>query len=77
MLAPLYIDLGVEGLEMFEKTHVEALFGELERQWRNTPEFEQLSRDAHLGIALWDAGRSVDRIDPRVVALIEKHKPKE
>jgi hypothetical protein len=61
---------------MFEKTHIEALFGELEQQWRNTPEFEQLSRDAHLGIALWDASRPLDRIDSRVVALIEKHKPK-
>jgi hypothetical protein len=61
---------------MFEKTHIEALFGELEQKWRNTPEFEQLSRDAHLGIALWDASRPLDRIDSRVVALIEKHKPK-
>jgi hypothetical protein len=62
---------------MFEKTHLEALFAELERQWRNSPEFDRLSRDAHLGIALWDAGRPLDRIDPRIVTLSEKHKPKE
>jgi hypothetical protein len=63
---------------MFEKVQIESLFGELERQWRDNPEFEKLSRDAHLGIALWDAGRPItERIDPRVVALIEKHKPKE
>lgn len=66
-----------KGQEMFEKTHIEALFGELERQWRGQPEFEKLSRDAHLGIALWDAGRPLEhRIDSRVSALIEKHKPK-
>jgi hypothetical protein len=62
--------------EMFEKTHIEALFGELEHEWRGKPDFEKLSRDAHLGIAYWDAGRPLTKIDPRVVALIEKHKPK-
>jgi hypothetical protein len=62
---------------MFEKTHIDALFAELEWEWRGKPEFDKLSRDAHLGIALWDAGRPLERIDPRVVALIEKHKPKE
>lgn len=62
---------------MFEKTHIEALFGELEHEWRGKPDFEKLSRDAHLGIAYWDAGRPLTKIDPRVVALIEKHKPKE
>ena len=40
---------------MFEKTHIEAFFAELEQQWRSSPEFDRLSRDAHLGIALWDA----------------------
>jgi hypothetical protein len=61
---------------MFEKTDIDALFGELEREWRGKPDFEKLSRDAHLGIAYWDAGRPLTQIDPRVVALIEKHKPK-
>ena len=62
---------------MFEKAHIDALFGELERQWRGSPEFEGLARDAHLGIALCDAGRPWNhRIDPRIAALIEKHKPK-
>jgi len=60
---------------MFEKTHIDALFGELEQGWRGQQEFETLSREAHLGIALWDAGRSLDRIDARVVALIDRHKP--
>jgi len=61
---------------MFEKTQIEALFGELDREWRGKPDFEKLSRDAHLGIALCDAGRPLEKIDSRVVALIDKHKPK-
>jgi hypothetical protein len=69
--------LEVKVYTMFEKNHLEAFFDELEQQWRSSSEFDRLSRDAHLGIALWDAGRPLDRIDPRVVTLIEKHKPKE
>jgi len=61
---------------MFEKAQLDALFGELNREWRGKSDFEKLSRDAHLGIAYWDAGRQLDKIDPRVLALIEKHKPK-
>jgi hypothetical protein len=61
---------------MFQKANIDALFGELERQWRGQPEFEKLSRDAHLAIAMWDAGRPLGHhIDARVVSLIEKHKP--
>jgi hypothetical protein len=61
---------------MFEKTHIDAFFAELDRDWRGKPEFESLSREAHLGIALCDAGRSLDKLDARVVGLINKHKPK-
>jgi hypothetical protein len=61
---------------MFEKAQIDALFAELDREWRGKPDFEQISRAAHLGIAYWDAGRPLDKIDPRAVALIEKHKPK-
>jgi hypothetical protein len=62
---------------MFEKVQIEALFDELERNWQKSGEFERLSRDAHLGIALADAGRPLERIDARVAALIEKYKPQE
>lgn len=72
MLAPL-----CEVMNMFEKNHIDALFDELKLDWKDKPEFEKLSRDAHLGIALSDAGRPVGKgVDPRVVTLIEKHKPK-
>lgn len=61
---------------MFEKAHLDALFAELDSEWRGSADFDQLTRDTHLGIALSDAGRSLeDRIDPRVIALIDKHKP--
>jgi hypothetical protein len=61
---------------MFQKSDLDALFGELDKEWRGKPEHEQLTRDAHLGIALADAGRPLQaNIDPRVKALIEKHKP--
>jgi len=60
---------------MFEKTNLDALFGELDREWRGKNDFEKISREVHLGVAYWDAGRSLEKIDPRAAALIEKHKP--
>jgi hypothetical protein len=59
---------------MFRKQHLDALYEELNKQWKGKPEYEQLLRDTHLGIAYSDADRPLDDIDPRVVALIEKHK---
>ncbi len=61
----------------FRKEHIDALFGEIEDNYKDRPEREQLHRDAHLAIALHDAGRDIpgDEIDDRVLDLIEKHKP--
>ena len=60
---------------MFQKDTLDALFAELEINYGRTTEYDQLLRDAHLGIALSDAGRESDsQIDERVVALIEKHR---
>ena len=59
---------------MFRKQHLDALYEELNKQWKGKPDYEQLLRDTHLGIAYSDAGRPLDDIDPRVIALIEKHK---
>lgn len=62
---------------MFEKANIDALFAEIDQQWRGKPEFEKISREAHLGIALWDAGRPIEgQVDAKVITLIEKHKPK-
>ena len=61
---------------MFAREQLDALFTELEAEYRAEPDYEQMLRDAHLGIALSDAGRPLDdRIDSRVIALIEKHRP--
>jgi hypothetical protein len=63
---------------MFKKQHIDAVFDELNADYKGKPESEQLHRDAHLAIALFDAGRALtDEIDPRVVALIDKHKPRD
>ena len=60
----------------FRKEHIDALFGEIEDNFKDKPEREQLHRDAHLGIALHDAGRDLpSEIDDRVLNLIEKYKP--
>ncbi len=60
---------------MFQKDTLDALFAELEINYGQTTEYDQLLRDAHLGIALSDAGRDFDgQIDDRVVALIERHR---
>ena len=59
---------------MFREEHLESLFDELNREWKGKPEYEDLIRDAHLGIALSDAGRALaDDLSPIAVALIEKH----
>jgi hypothetical protein len=60
---------------MFRRQHLNALYEDLDAEWRGKPEYERLLRDTHLGIAYSDAGRPLDDIDPRVVALIDKHKP--
>jgi hypothetical protein len=60
---------------MFQKANIDALFDELDHEWRGKPDFDKISREAHLGIALFDAGRSLSNIDSRAVSLIEKHKP--
>ena len=60
----------------FKKDHIDALFGELNSDYKDMQESEQLHRDAHLAIAYFDAGRDIpDTIDPRVHELLEKHGP--
>ena len=54
------------------------LFAELTSEFGNAPDYEALLRDAHLGIALSDAGRRYDdEVDPRIADLIRKHPPAE
>ena len=60
----------------FRKEHIDALFGEIEDNYKEKPEREQLHRDAHLAIALHDAGRDIPaEIDDRIVDMVNRHKP--
>ncbi len=60
---------------MFEKPALDALFGELEKRYGGSADYDQLLRDVHLGIALSDAGRDFEgEVDIRVVELIGKHR---
>lgn len=64
---------------MFEMEQINALFAELKSEWQGKRDFEKIHRDVDLGIAYYDAGKSLDGagLDQRAVALIEKHKPAE
>ncbi len=59
---------------MFSKEQLEGLFDELKRDYGMEPDWELIFRDAHLGVAYSDANTELKDIDPRVVALIEKHR---
>ncbi len=60
---------------MFTKKEIDALFSDLRKEFYRTPDWEYLNRQAHLGLASLDSGRSIDDIDSRVVELIRKHQP--
>ena len=45
---------------MFQKPALDALFDELDNRYAGTSDYDQLLRDAHLGIALSDAGREYE-----------------
>ena len=62
---------------MFKKEQLDPFFDELMKEHKGTPEWEKIVRDAHLGIALHDAGSPLNGIDPVVVGLIDKHKPQD
>ena len=62
---------------MFKRPQIEALFAELKSEWQGKPDFERIHRDVDLGIAYYDAGKSLagTDLDERALALIEKHRP--
>lgn len=62
---------------MFQRQQIEALFAELKSEWQGKRDFERIHRDVDLGIAYYDAGKSLTGagLDDRAIALIEKHKP--
>ena len=66
----------MSGRNMFQKSHIDSLFDELNRVYKGTSESERLHRDAHLAIAYFDSGQKIpSNVDERVVALIHKYGP--
>ena len=60
---------------MFDRDSLEALLEELRDEWELEPDWEEIQRAAHLGVARADAGVELGDLDSRVVALIDKHNP--
>ncbi len=60
---------------MFDRNSLDELFNELRNEYELEPDWEDLQRDAHLGVARSDAGMPLGVIDTRVAGLIEKHNP--
>ena len=59
---------------MLERLQLDAIFKDLEDSWVDHSDYEHLVRDAHLGIAYFDAGKKLVGIDRRIVDLINKFK---
>ena len=59
---------------MFDREMLDRYFTELRDIYANDPDWEQLVRDSHLGIARSDASVDLGDIDNRIKELIEKHK---
>ena len=55
---------------MFDKSSLDALFEELRDQYELEPEWEEIQRAAHLGVARSDAGVPLGDIDSRASASL-------
>ncbi len=58
---------------MFDKESLDALFDELRDQFELEPDWEDIQRAAHLGVARSDAGVPFGVIDDRVLPAVKKH----
>ena len=58
---------------MFDKAALDTLFADLKKKYGSDPDWEQLLRDTHLGVARSDAGVDLGSIDPRAGDLIKSH----
>ena len=52
---------------MFDKKSLDAMFSELRDNYELEPEWEDIQRDAHLGIARSDGGVDLGDIDPELL----------
>ena len=60
---------------MFNKKSLDALFNELRDSYELEPDWEDIQRAAHLGVARLDAGVEIGEIDYRVAEAVQKHNP--
>ena len=58
---------------MFSKEEVESILNKLRQEWGTDPNWEQLLRDAYLGIARADGGVTLGNLDARVIGIIQQH----
>ena len=59
---------------MFDKQSLDNLFEELRNEYELDDDWEEIQKDAHLGVARADAGVDLGSIDSRVIPVIEKHR---
>ena len=60
---------------MFDKQSLDNLFDELRDLYELEPDWEEIQRDAHLGVARLDGGVEIGSIDPRVAELVNRYNP--
>ena len=60
---------------MFDKQSLDALFDELRDLYELEPDWEEIQRDAHLGVARLDGGVEIGSIDSRVAELVNRYNP--
>ena len=60
---------------MFDKKSLDAMFDELRDNYELEPDWEEIQRDAHLGIARSDGGVDLGSLDSRVLEVLNKHNP--
>ena len=63
---------------MFDRESLDTMFVELRDEYELEPDWEDIQRDAHLGVAYADSGMLEDRrgdLDDRVLSAIDKHNP--
>ena len=63
---------------MFDKDSLDRLFEELRDEFELETDWEEIQRDAHLGVAYADAGVLDDQsgaLDSRVIDYVVRHNP--
>jgi hypothetical protein len=57
----------------FDKPKLDGFFGDLRERFGNEPDWEDILRDAHIGVARNDAGVELGELDRRVLDAISRH----